>query len=209
MRPAFFLLLTPAFYVWSIHSSKTPIHVPVLWPFSYYNTRYGIAVLVFCAFAAGALADVLYARRKFLALVVPLLAVAPWIVQPSPEHWICWKESQQNSLSRRAWTKAAASFLNANYQTGDGVLIHFGDLAGIFGKAHIPLREAIHEGAKPDWLPAIGAPAAFHPAKWAVALRGDVVSLSLRHCQPPAYKLVLEVETKDDPPLDIYQRLNP
>ncbi|MGH9626350.1 MAG: hypothetical protein ACRD4G_18710, partial [Bryobacteraceae bacterium] len=39
---ACFLLLTPAFYVWSMHSSGgTPIHVPQLWPHSYYNTRYG------------------------------------------------------------------------------------------------------------------------------------------------------------------------
>jgi hypothetical protein len=209
MRPAFFLFLTPAFYVWSLHSSKTPIHVPVLWPFSYYNTRYGIAVLVFCAFAAGALADVLVTRRKYLVLILPLLSIAPWLIHPSPEHWICWKESEQNSLSRRAWTKAAVRFLDTNYQAGDGILIHFGDLAGIFGKSRIPLREAIHEGTQPDWLPAIAEPAAFHPAKWAIALHGDVVSAALQHSQPPAYKLVLEVQTKDAPMLEIYQRLAP
>ncbi len=208
MRPAFFLLLTPAFYVWSIHSSGTPIHIPTLWPFSYYNTRYGIAVLVFCAFAAGALADVKWSRPS-ACLVIPLLSIAPWLIHPSPEHWICWKESQQNSLSRRAWTKAAARFLHAHYHLGDGILIHFGDLAGIFGKAHIPLREAIHDSTNPDWLPAIGAPAAFHPAKWAIALQGDIVSLALEHAQPPPYKLVLEVETKDDPKLEIYQRIFP
>ncbi len=206
MHPAFFLLLTPAFYVWSIHSSKTPIHVPTLWPFSYYNTRYGMAVMVFCAFAAGALADLLAARRRFFALIVPLLSVAPWLFHPGPEHWICWKESEQNSLSRRAWTKAAAGFLGASYQTGDGILIHFGDLAGIFGKSHIPLREAIHEGTQPDWLPAIAAPAAFHPAKWAIALHGDIVSVALQHSKPPAYNLVLEVKTKDDPMIEIYRR---
>jgi hypothetical protein len=207
MRPAFFLLLTPAFYVWSIHSSKTPIHVPTLWPFSYYNTRYGIAVLVFCAFAAGALAEVLH--RKSLCLIIPLLSVTPWLINPSPGHWICWKESEQNSLSRRAWTRAAARFLDGNYKLGDGILLHFGDLAGIFGQSHIPLREAIHEGTKPDWLPAIAAPAAFHPAKWAIALHGDVVSVALQHCQPPPYKLVMEITTKDDPKLEIYQRITP
>jgi hypothetical protein len=210
MRLVFFLLLTPAFYVWSIHSSKTPIHVPTLWPFSYYNTRYGIAVLVFSAFAAGALADVASRWvRPSACLAIPILSVAPWLLHPSPEHWICWKESEQNSLSRRAWTKAAARFLDTNYRSGDGILIHFGDLAGIFGKSRIPLRAAIHEGTKPDWLPAIAAPAAFHPAKWAIALHGDIVSLALQHSQPPPYKLVLEVETKDDPKLEIYQRITP
>ena len=203
MRLTYFLLLTPAFYIWSLHSSKTPIHVPTLWPFSYYNTRYGIALLVCCAFAAGALAD----RFKLLSCVIPVLAVAPWLLHPSPDHWICWKESQQNSLSRRAWTSSAARFLTANYRTGEGVLMSFGDLAGIFGKSGIPLREAFHEGSKPDWLPAVGAPAAFHPAKWAIALHGDAVSVALARSQPAPYKLVLEVHTKDAPNLEIYQRI--
>jgi hypothetical protein len=203
MRPAFFLLLTPAFYIWSLHSSKTPIHIPTLWPFSYYNTRYGIAVLVFCAFAAGALAD----RFKLLSCALPVLSVAPWLFHPSPDHWICWKESQQNSLSRRAWTSSAAHFLTTNYRTGDGILLSFGDLAGIFCTSGLPLREAIHEGTKPDWLPAIGAPAAFHPAKWVIALHGDAVSQALERAQPPPYKLVVTVQTKDAPNLEIYRRI--
>ena len=51
--PIAFLSLTPVFYVWSVHSSKLPIHVPTLWPFSYYNNRYGVAVLALAAFAWG------------------------------------------------------------------------------------------------------------------------------------------------------------
>jgi len=207
MRPAFFLLLTPAFYVWSLHSSKTPIHVPTLWPFSYYNTRYGIAAFVFCAFAMGGLADVAMRRRKLFVLVLPLLSVAQWLTHAAPDSWICWKESEQNSLSRRAWTSAGARFLQANYHAGDGILLHFGDLAGILCKSDLPLGEAIHEGTKPDWLPAVGAPEAFHPAKWAIAQHGDVVSLALQRRQPAAYKLVLEVQTKDAPNLEVYQRI--
>ncbi len=206
MRAAFFLFLTPAFYVWSIHSSKTPIHVPTLWPFSYYNTRYGIALFAFAAFAAGALTDVLPARRKFLAFAVPVLSVAPWILDFSPNNWICWKESEHNSISRRAWTNAAVRFLNTNYKAGDGILIHFGDLAGIFCKSGIPLREALHEGTIPEFLPAVTATNDFHPMKWAIALHGDIVSADLLCRQPSAYRLVLEIETKDSPGLEIYQR---
>ncbi|MDP9170112.1 MAG: glycosyltransferase family 39 protein, partial [Acidobacteriota bacterium] len=43
--PLFLLALPPAFYVWSIHSSGTPIHVPGLWPHSWYNIRYAMAFL--------------------------------------------------------------------------------------------------------------------------------------------------------------------
>ena len=44
--PLLLLALPPAFYVWSMHSSGTPIFVPDLWPHSWYNTRYAIALLL-------------------------------------------------------------------------------------------------------------------------------------------------------------------
>jgi hypothetical protein len=207
-RPAFFFFLTPAFYVWSIHSSKTPIHVPTLWPFSYYNTRYGIAVFVFAAFAAGALTDLLPQRRQLLALAVPLLAIAPWFDHEhlSPYQWICWQESNHNSLSRRAWTNAAAQFLKANYHPGDGILMHFGDIAGIFCQLQLPLRESMHDGTIPYFLPAVTATSAYHPMKWAIALHGDIVSNAILNHQPSPYSMVLEIKTKDSPDLEIFKR---
>src|SRR5205807_1332984 len=96
--PIAFLSLTPVFYVWSVHSSKLPIHVPGLWPFSYYNNRYGIAVLVLAVFACGAIPLVLPARAKLLGLAAPALCALTWVWQASPENWICWKESQVNSV---------------------------------------------------------------------------------------------------------------
>jgi len=208
MLPAFFLLLTPLFYVWSMHSSANPIHIPNLWPFSYYNTRYGIAVTVFAAFACGALVDVLFDRYKRLAFVIPLLAAAPWFIHPSPNQWICWKESEQNSIARRAWTTAAANFLEADYKRGDGILASFSDIAGIFCQAVIPLREVTHEGTRPDWLIETTATSAVHPMKWAIAQHGDSVSTALEKSQPPAYRLVLEIKTKDAPNLEIYHRIH-
>jgi hypothetical protein len=205
-RPGFFLFLTPAFYVWSMHSSANPIHVPVLWPFSYYNTRYGIAVTVFAAFACGALPAIWTSQRRRLAFAIPLLSVIPWLVQPSPAQWICWKESEQNSISRRAWTSAAAGFFGPQYKEGDGILASFSDITGIFCKAAIPLREVTHEGIQPDWLMETAALGAVHPMKWAIAQHGDHVWRALRKSQPPAYTLVLAIKTKDAPDLEIYRR---
>ena len=115
--PTFFLLLTPAFYVWSVHSSKLPIHVPTLWPYSYYNNRYGIAVLVLVVRVrrhrtnAACARSIAGARRS--GVVPRNMGVAR-----SPENWICWKESEVNSVSRRAWTSAAANFLTRHYRPG-------------------------------------------------------------------------------------------
>ena len=46
------LALPGAFFVWSMHSGVVPIFMPHLWPHSYYNTRYGLAVLPLLAVAA-------------------------------------------------------------------------------------------------------------------------------------------------------------
>ena len=45
-----------------MHSSGTPIFVPDLWPYSWYNTRYALAALPLAAFAAGALVTLVPAR---------------------------------------------------------------------------------------------------------------------------------------------------
>jgi hypothetical protein len=189
-----------------MHSSANPIHVPTLWPFTYYNTRYGIAVTVFAAFACGALVDRFVRHRKYFTVVIPLLAVMPWLTHRTPAEWICWKESDYNSVSRRAWTASAASFIKSNYRMGDGVLSGFGDLTGIFCKLGYPLKEITHEGIHPDWLIETTAPAAVHPMKWAIAQQGDYLSRALKKSNPPAYTIVLEIHTKDAPNLEIYHR---
>ena len=207
MTPLLFLLLTPIFYVWSIHSSgATPIHVPQLWPFTYYNTRYGISAVPLAAFAAGAIALALPAGFRRLAFVLPLLPVAIWIMRPSPENWICWKESQMNSVARRAWTTASADFLGANYHRGDGVVTRFSDLTGIFCRARIPLAETLHEGNGPAWFAATSRPDLFHPEDWAIAQQGDFVSAAINRAPNAPYRITDKVKVKDAPLIEVYKR---
>lgn len=215
LAPVLFLLLIPIFYIWSIHSSGLPIHVPQLWPHSYYNTRYGIAVVFLAAFAAGAIPLVLQSRAlpsraRRRAWVLPLIAIAPWLIHPAPENWICWKESQVNSDSRRVWTAGAAAFSQSHYARGEGILTMSGsgDMAGILCRARIPLSEALHEGNGPAWLAATSRPDLFHPAYWAVAQNGDKVWKAIERF-PGVYKPVLQIHTKDDPVLQVYRRATP
>ena len=207
LAPLLFLFLIPTFYVLSVHSSGLPIHVPGLWPHSYYNTRYGIAVVFLAAFAAGAIPLLLPPRARRYAWALPIVAVIPWLVHPSPEHWICWKESQVNSDSRRVWTSAAASFFNARYTRGQGILTMSGsgDMAGILCRARIPLAQALHEGNGPAWLAATSRPDLFHPAAWALAQNGDKLSRAMQK-YPSVYQPAMQVKTKDDPVLQIFRR---
>jgi hypothetical protein len=199
-----FLLLTPLFYVWSMHSSGgSPIFLPTLWPHGYYNSRYGIAVEAACAFAAGAIVLMAGRRQTFVAAAVVLVALLPW-TNFSGDNWICWKESQKNSDSRRAWTAQAATFLRANYRTGDGVLTEFGDLTGIFGAAEVPLSQALHEGNGPLFFANTNDSSLIRQCRWAIAQAGDKLARQL--AESDSYEVVESIVVPGAPDLRIYRR---
>ena len=198
------LLLLPLFYVWSLYSSGTPIFVPHLWPNTYYNTRYGLAA--WPAIAFGIAAIVAMAPRRWLAAAFPLIALYPWIAQRDPATWICWKEAAVNSEARRAWTWQAARFLETNYRMGDGIYFSFGDQAGIFRQAGIPLREGLHEGNKPWGDAALAAPRYFLKEKWVIAFAGDRMATALQRTKPHQYRCVHRIEVRDAAAIEIYRR---
>ena len=203
-----FLWLPPLFYWLSVYSSGTPIFVPYLEPFSYYNTRYGLAALPLLA--AGAAAVVAVAPGRARTLVAPLVllgGLSTWIFFPQPDAWICWKESQVNSEARRAWTAEAADYLRAHYR-GGGILASFGDQTGIFQQAGIPLAATVHDGNGPLWMAqAYGKPELFLHQQWVVARSGDAVAQAMMRAQlrGPRYELVKTVEVKNAPVVEIYR----
>jgi hypothetical protein len=202
--PILFLLLTPAFYVWSVHSSKTPIFVPALWPYSYYNTRYGIAVVLLLAFASGAIVLIIPKRLTKGWLVIPAIALLPWAVHPSRERWICWKESQMNSISRRAWTAEASKFLATHYERHVGILASSGDVPGVFCRAKIGLAETLTDGDGPAWEATLARPDLLHSEAWAIAQSGDLISTSLH--KKAGYVLRAVITVPGAPALEIYHR---
>jgi len=203
--PLALLLLTPFFYVWSLYAGTVPIYIPSLWPHSYYNTRYPIAVLLLLGFAAGAC--VLLVSRKlqpFAALAIALVAAVPWLLHPRPASWICWKESEVNSAARRAWTAQAAATLARDYH-GGGIFADFGDLTGIFARAGIPLRETFHEGNVPAWDGAVARPDLMLFEKWALGMQGDTVYRTVFRASP-RYELVRAINVPGAPTLYIWRR---
>ena len=204
--PIFLLLLPPVFYVWSMHSGSTPIYVPVLWPNSYYNTRYALSALPVIALCAGAAVLWLPAKRQIWGV---LGIVAASAIAATP---ICFQEAQVNSESRRAWTRQAASYLGAEYRTGDGILSSLGDLAGIYREARIPLRETLNEGNRVWFLPTTRQPLLLLHEEWAVAMAGDPVASAIEHLSVqagPKYELMKTIVVKAQPVIQIYRRSDP
>lgn len=200
--PLLLLALPAAFYVWSIHSSGTPLFVPTLWPFSWYNTRYALAALPLAAFAAAGLVALLPANLRAAGTGVLVVAAA---LASAP---VCWKESSVNSVARRAWTEQAASYLASHYQSGDGIIYSFGDLTGVLREAGIPLREGLHQGNRPSWDAAVLRPDLFFREEWALAIAGDKIAEAVVRtgARGPRYELAKRIKVEGAPAIEIYQR---
>jgi hypothetical protein len=209
MWPLILLALPSAFYVLSMHAGQVPIFVPTLWPFSYYNTRYGLALLPLAAFATSALVAWAPERPRgvFAALAIAVCS-APWLWHPLPESCITWKESLVNSVARRAWTIEAAEFLHDHYRTGSGVFTTFGDITGIFARAGIPLRDTLTWDNWPQWPATVARPDLFLREEWAVVQGGDPVQTAINRAflRGPRYTLQKVVMVKDAPVIEIYRR---
>jgi hypothetical protein len=207
---AAFVLLVPLFYVMSMHTSGTPVFVPHLWPFSYYNTRYGIAWLAVAAVGCAALVSIAPARwRGWVALTVVAAAVLPWCWNPRPEAWICWKESEVNSAARRRMAREAAEFLAPRYRAGSGILLTFGDLTAVLRQARIPLRESLHVDDGLAFHAAVARPDLFLWEEWVLCSPGDRACRAVARLQlsPRRYECVKILAAKDAPGIEIWRRI--
>jgi hypothetical protein len=207
--PLLLLALPGVFYIWSLHSGGTPIFVPTLPPFSWYNTRYGLAALPLLAVAAaGLVAFVPQGVRGVLAAVVVAAATAPWLVHPQPKNWIAWEEARVNSETRRAWTDEAAAYLGPRYRSGAGIVTSFGALTGVYRRLGIPLRETFTGDNGLLWLAAVQRPELWLRQEWAILEAGDPMCKAI----PPMnragthYTLEKTIRVKGAPAIFIFRR---
>jgi hypothetical protein len=204
------LTLPGVFIVWAMFATGgTPIFVPMLKPHSYYNTRYGMAVLPLFAVAAAALVSVVGERaRWWTAVALVLAATLPWALRPSPSSWITWEESRVNSESRRAWTGEVAAHLKSNYVRGTGILTDSGDLTGIYRAIGIPLRETFSVDNGLPFDATVARPELFLHEEWIVTQGGgDAQTAGMRAgLRGKKYKLEKQIIVKDAPVIEIYRR---
>jgi|SRR5579863_3553686 len=229
--PVLLLALPGVFYVLAIRYEGNPIFLPNLWPHSYYNTRYGLAVLPLIALCAAALVALVRGNVTFpvatqgtgslferitepralaggiVAFGVIAAASIPWLFAPRPESWITWKESQVNSVARRAWTHEASAFFKAHYRPGDGIFTSSG-FAGVIREAGIPLRATLTGDNGPLWESAVLRPDLVLWEQWAMVQGGDRVQTAINRARRngPNYDLQRQIMVKGAPVIEIYGR---
>lgn len=208
--PLIFLALPPLFYVWSIRSSGTPIFVPTLWPHTFYNTRYALALLPLAAFGCAALISAAPAKFvKLSGIAVVAIALSPFLIHPS-EHGTVWQEAEINSRARRQWISESATYLREAAGPHETFFTSFGELTAIYRTLGIPLRDTLTGDNDVEWAGAVARPDLFLHTDWAVVTGGDTVQgvIDKARLHGPRYELTRRITVKGAPAIEIYRRVD-
>src|SRR5215469_11534876 len=206
--PVVLLWIPLPFYVYSIAYGSVPIFIPPFWPFSYYNSRYGMEMLPALA-ASAFLALQWFARR--LSTKQPLVArmVYPVALSLAAMNAVAMmykiplvlKEAMVNSTTRVAFEESLAHSLES-FQAGVPILMYSSDHLGAVQRAGIPLRQFLNEYDSDSWNAALAAPA--DKAAYVVAMAGDPVSKAVKE-HPEGLTELTVLCTTGQPCARIYQ----
>jgi hypothetical protein len=203
--PILLVALPPVFYVWSIHSAATPIFVPTLWPNSFYNVRYGMALLPLIALGAGGLVWFFGRRQWLVALLISIAALIPMTTRI-----VTLQEAETNSRARRQWVAATADYIRSAAGPHESFFTSFGDLTAIYRTLGIPLQATLTGDNGVEWDSAVARPGFFLHSDWAVAMGGDTVQtvVDKARLHGPRYELQRRVMVKGAPAVEIYKRID-
>jgi hypothetical protein len=190
------LWLPVPFYAYSIAFGSVPIFLPVWWPHSWYNTRYGMEVLPAFAVGLGFVAQfVIAVFREFKRSLVPLAATAiyaivsvnAWAVLR--DHPLTYIEGTKNIESRRAFEVEIPPALRSLLATRPGgiVLMETSVYPNLVAFTGIPLRQTINESDKEYYSAALAAPATH--AAIVVAFDGDEIDRAVK-AHPDGLRLI-------------------
>jgi hypothetical protein len=206
--PILLLWMPAPFYAYSVAYGSVPIHIPLWWPHSWYNTRYGMEMLPAFALSLGFLIARLtsaterrwprYAPLLLLASIVIIILDSSTLIRKTP---LVFAEAVENSRSRVPFEAAYARALEEIPPTGP-ILVWTSDHIGAFQRAGIPLRRTINETDYYQWNAALAHPA--QSAAWVIAADRDAVAAAVS-AHPQGLSLVNIVCSTDQPCIRIYQ----
>ena len=204
------LWLPVPFYAYSVAFGSVPIFLPVWWPHSYYNTRYGLELMPAFALAVGfAAAFALAAAREFKPRWVRAVAgllfgvVVLNAAEILRERPVVYVEGTKNIESRQAFVEQIPPALRAvmAQRPGGQVLMNTSVYPQIVAFSGIPLRQTINEGDQVLYTNALAAPAAHAAA--VLAFDGDQVDGAVK-AHPEGLRVVGRYHSMNQPAGTLY-----
>jgi len=206
--PALLLWMPAPFYAYSIAYGSVPIHIPLWWPHSWYNTRYGMEMLPAFALSLGFLVARLLSRAErrwpreaqliLLGAIVLILVDTAVLIHGTP---LVLAEGIENSRTRIPFESSYARALEDLPPKGM-ILVWTSDHIGAFQQAGIPLRRTINESDYYQWKDALAHPA--QSAQWVIAADHDAVAQAVA-AHPEGLKLVDIVCSTGQPCVRFYE----
>jgi hypothetical protein len=207
--PAAILFWMPIpFYSYSVAYGSVPIFLPVWFPYSYYNTRYGMELLpafaLFPAFAAlAAIGKRPQWTRPILGFSLALiLASNAFLLYATP---LVLQEAKVNATTRMAFERALANKLMV-LPPQSTLLMYTSAHIGALQQIGFPLRRTINEGDYEQWQQALKDPAA--AADFVVAIDGDPVAEAVKK-HPENLELMFVICSTGQPCARLYRSTSP
>jgi hypothetical protein len=207
---ALMLLWVPLpFYAYSVAYGSVPIFIPLWWPHSWYNTRYGMELLpAFALFIAMLVAWILDLTKKKALWVTPLILPTVLLLifinnvalaRATP---LVLQEAIANSRTRIPFEQAIARSLSPIFACSRGpMLMYTSEHIGALQRAGVPLRRTINEGDYYQWGGALRDPAG--SAQLVVAIDGDAVAKAVKE-HPDGLTLLTVICSTDQQCARIY-----
>jgi len=207
---ALLLWLPLPFYAYSVAYGSVPIFLPVWWPHSWYNTRYGLEMLPALALGVGFAASfTIGAAREFkpqsaryvAAAFFTLLALnVAWMLHEGPLVYI---EGTKNIEARRSYEAEIPTALRAALASRPGgiVLMETSVYPQIVAFTGIPLHQTINESDKEFYRAALDEPATH--AALVLAFDGDEVDTAA-HAHPEGLTAVGRFTASGQPSATLY-----
>lgn len=206
--PFLLLWLPLPFYAYSMAYGSVPIFIPLWWPHSFYNTRYGMEMLPVFALSLGFLAARLLTRSEhrwprhaplvLLAAMVLIMVDSIALMRATP---LVLQEAIANSRTRIPFEQAYARALEQLPPRGE-ILVWTSDHIGAFQRAGIPLRRTINETDYYQWKAALAHPA--QSAVFVITTDRDAVAQAVA-AHPEGLKLLQIVCSTGQPCVRFYR----
>jgi len=184
---AFLFLVPLPFYIHALASAALPLYLPTLFPFTYYNLRYGVEMVPALAlFPAFLLPGGMPRRRRYglLAFFVVLLAWQSYsLFAGGAKELAVVKEGILNAPCRSQRQQAIIRFLR-DYYDGQRILMAAGKWACVMPEVGIPYRNTITETNRRYWRGL--RPDAGKWVEWIIRGEGDAVD-ELMRAYPQAF----------------------
>ena len=212
---ALLLALPVPFYAYSVAYGSVPIFLPVWWPHSFYNLRYGVELLPAFALALGFAAQFLIAaveqfkpraidpRWSVFASTMLFVLVVLNALQMLHERPLVYVEGTKNIQAHRPYEVAIPPVRRALLAARPGgvLLMVTSTDPRIVALTGIPLRQTINESDLQIYRDALAAPA-FHAAL-VLAFDGDEVDSAV-HAHPQGLTLCRRFSAPGQPGAAIY-----